>query len=182
MACSASRSWVDSSDQVETLNALNHQASQARDMIYGVTAQSHYRAMALPGSTIRPGPRRSTLRRTPSPRISATSARTAPRAKPRLAQVEATNEVYATSSDAVTELFNDDKIEQALALHIDQEHEILHDLEAHLGTLIADSEDCRRGDGVVRLEPPVPDDRRRRLLRSQPAHRPGRSGRSCRGR
>lgn len=34
-------------DQVETLNALNHQASQARDMIYGVTAQSHYRAMAL---------------------------------------------------------------------------------------------------------------------------------------
>ena len=34
-------------DQVETLTRLNHQASQARDMIYEVTAQSHYRAMAL---------------------------------------------------------------------------------------------------------------------------------------
>ena len=33
--------------QVETLTALNRQASQARDMIYEVTAQSHYRAMAL---------------------------------------------------------------------------------------------------------------------------------------
>ena len=33
--------------QVETLTALNEQASQARDMIYDVTAQSHYRAMAL---------------------------------------------------------------------------------------------------------------------------------------
>src|SRR5687767_12427763 len=33
--------------QVERLTALNAQASQARDMIYAVTAQSHYRAMAL---------------------------------------------------------------------------------------------------------------------------------------
>ena len=33
--------------QVDTLTALNEQASQARNMIYEVTAQSHYRAMAL---------------------------------------------------------------------------------------------------------------------------------------
>ena len=35
------------SDQVDRLNTLNRQASQARDMIYGVTLQSHFRAMAL---------------------------------------------------------------------------------------------------------------------------------------
>src|SRR5436309_15812789 len=33
--------------QVETLTALNRQTDQAREMIYEVTAQSHYRAMAL---------------------------------------------------------------------------------------------------------------------------------------
>jgi hypothetical protein len=30
--------------QVEALTTLNQRASLARDMIYGVTAQSHYRA------------------------------------------------------------------------------------------------------------------------------------------
>src|SRR5688500_8399800 len=35
------------SAQVETLTTLNQRASLARDMIYEVTAQSHYRAMAL---------------------------------------------------------------------------------------------------------------------------------------
>jgi CHASE3 domain sensor protein len=34
-------------EQVETLTALNRQTDQAREMIYDVTAQSHYRAMAL---------------------------------------------------------------------------------------------------------------------------------------
>ena len=33
--------------QVEMLTALNRQTDQAREMIYEVTAQSHYRAMAL---------------------------------------------------------------------------------------------------------------------------------------
>ena len=129
------------SDQVETLNALNHQASQARDMIYGVTAQSHYRAMALlklndPTWT----PKIYAAKNAFAEDLRDIRTNGAASETSLLAQVEATNEVYATSSDAVTELFNDDKIEQALALHIDQEHEISHDLEAHLGTLIADSE------------------------------------------
>src|SRR5437870_6639363 len=34
-------------EQVETITALNRQTDQAREMIYEVTAQSHYRAMAL---------------------------------------------------------------------------------------------------------------------------------------
>ena len=34
-------------NQVETLTTLNAQADNARQMIYGVTAQSHFRAMAL---------------------------------------------------------------------------------------------------------------------------------------
>ena len=34
-------------DQVDTLTILNRQTNQARDMIYDVTSQSHYRAMAL---------------------------------------------------------------------------------------------------------------------------------------
>ena len=69
-------------DQVDTLNTLNRQASQARDMIYEVTSQSHFRAMALlklndPRAT----PRRSTTRSRSSPTISPRCVRTAPGAR-----------------------------------------------------------------------------------------------------
>ncbi|HET6712851.1 MAG TPA: adenylate/guanylate cyclase domain-containing protein [Actinomycetota bacterium] len=128
-------------DQVETLNALNHQASQARDMIYGVTAQSHYRAMALlklndPTWT----PKIYAAKNAFAEDFSDIRANGAASEASLLDEIEATNETYAASSDAVTELYNQDQIDEALALHIDQEHEISHALEAHLGTLITDSE------------------------------------------
>jgi len=128
-------------DQVETLNALNHQASQARDMIYGVTAQSHYRAMALleledPTWT----PKIYAAKNAFAEDLREIRTNGATSETSLLDRVEATNEHYAASSDAVTQLFERERYEQALSVHIDQEHEISHDLEAELDTLIADSE------------------------------------------
>lgn len=128
------------SGQVETLTTLNRQASQARDMIYEVTAQSHYRAMAL----LQPEDP------TWTPKIYAAKdafadnlaeIRTfAPGEATLLDSLEEADVRYAESSDSVTELFNAGRNEVALQLHINQEHEVSHELEDSLNTLVADSE------------------------------------------
>jgi len=129
-------------EQVDTLNALNRQASQARDMIYQVTSQSHYRAMALV-----------TLDDSYTERISEARAafadnltemrRSAPGAeRPLLDRVEDVNSTtYAALSEEVTDLFNAGRVDDALRLHIDQEHAISHVLEDDLNTLIDDSQE-----------------------------------------
>ena len=128
-------------DQVETLTRLNHQASQARDMIYGVTAQSHYRAMALlklddPTWT----PKIYAAKDEFAKNMAEMRTYAVPSEVALLDHVESTNEVYAESSQAVTDLFEVGKVDQALQLHIEQEHEVSHVLEAQLNELIADSQ------------------------------------------
>jgi class 3 adenylate cyclase/HAMP domain-containing protein len=128
--------------QVETLTALNRQASQARDMIYAVTSQSHYRAMALleledPVWT----PKIYAAKNAFAEDLGQMRAYGAPSETALLDQVEADNQRYAASSDQVTELFAAGDVEEALRVHISQEHDISHDLEDSLNTLIVDSQD-----------------------------------------
>ena len=91
-------------DQVETLTRLNHQASQARDMIYEVTAaEPHYRAMALlklddPTWT----PKIYAAKDEFAKNMAEMRTYAVPSELTLLDHVESTNEVYADSSDAVT--------------------------------------------------------------------------------
>ena len=129
--------------QVDTLTALNNQTNQAREMIYEVTAQSHYRAMAL-------------LTRDASwtdkiylakdafdqnlAEIQTYSVSVPDR--PRLFDdLETANTSFAQSSDEVTNLFAAGMIDDALALHIEREHVISHVLEDALNRLIDDSQE-----------------------------------------
>ena len=57
-----------------------------------------------------------------------------------LDQLSVTNNRFAISSDLVTNLYRQGKIEDALALHIDQEHANSHELEDPLKLMIADSQ------------------------------------------
>jgi class 3 adenylate cyclase/CHASE3 domain sensor protein len=128
-------------DQVETLTALNRQASQARDMIYEVTAQSHYRAMALlklhdPSYT----QDIYTAKEAFADDLAQIRSYGAPSETPLLDDIQDTNARFAASSDTVTDLFNAGQIDDALRLHISEEHVISHELEASLNTLIADSQ------------------------------------------
>jgi len=126
--------------QVDTLNALNQQASQARDMIYSVTAQSHYRAMALleldPDYTERLNAAKDAF----AADLAEMQAYGAPAEMTLLRDIQDVNREYAVSGEAVTALFEEGRTDEALQLHITQEHEISHDLEAHLNALIADSQ------------------------------------------
>src|SRR4029079_8619140 len=128
-------------DQVETLTRLNHQARQARDMIYEVTAQSHYRAMALlklddPTWT----PQVYAAKDECAKNMAEMRTYAVPSELTLLDHVQSTNEVYADSSQAVTDLFEAGKVDQALQLHIEEEHEFSHVLEAQLNELITDSQ------------------------------------------
>jgi class 3 adenylate cyclase/CHASE3 domain sensor protein len=127
-------------DQVGRLTALSDQVNQAQEMIYEVTAQSHYRAMAL-------------LTRDPSWTEKIYLAKSAFDANledirthaspPQPAFFDGLDEANATfrsSSDQVTQLYDDHRLRQALLLHIDQEHALSHVLEDQLKVLIADSQ------------------------------------------
>jgi class 3 adenylate cyclase/CHASE3 domain sensor protein len=105
--------------QVDTLTALNEQTDLAREMIYKVTAQMHYRAMALV-----------TQDESWNEKISL--------AKDDFG--ESVNALFAASSARVTNLFNAGRLDDALAIHLSQEHPISHRLEDALNLLIADSE------------------------------------------
>ncbi len=55
-------------------------------------------------------------------------------------ELDASNARFAASSDRVTKLYNAGKVDDALAMHISQEHLISHQLEGALNVLIDDSE------------------------------------------
>jgi len=126
--------------QVDTLTVLNRQTDQAREMIYEVTAQSHYRAMALltkdPSWTDKVYAAKSDFA------ANLTDIQTyAIRARTQLFDdLEAANARFVQSSNEVTNLFDEGKVDEALALHIAQEHTISHELEDSLNVLIADSQ------------------------------------------
>ena len=126
--------------QVDTLTALAAQTNQAREMIYEVTAQSHYRAMAL--LTRKPvwtakiyAAKREFAADLADIRTDAIPPRPA-----FFARLAATNETYRASSDEVTRLYNAARVQDALRVHIHEEHPISHRLEDPLGRLIADSQ------------------------------------------
>jgi class 3 adenylate cyclase/CHASE3 domain sensor protein len=126
--------------QVETLTQLNRQASQARDMIYEVTAQSHYRAMALlklndPTYT----PKIYDAKTAFAENLAEIRTYGAGTETNFFDELEQANDEFSESSDEVTALFNADRIQQALRLHIDQEHPGSHVLEDSLNKLIDDS-------------------------------------------
>jgi class 3 adenylate cyclase len=127
--------------QVETLTALNKQANQARDMIYEVTSQSHYRAMALlqledPIWT----PKIYAAKDAFIANLADMRTYGAQSELPLLDDLATANSRFAASSEAVTRLFDEGRVKEALRVHIDQEHLISHELEAYLNQLIADSQ------------------------------------------
>ncbi|HEY7762714.1 MAG TPA: adenylate/guanylate cyclase domain-containing protein [Actinomycetota bacterium] len=130
--------------QVETLNALNQQATQARDMIHQVTLQSHLRAMALLTLDDVPEPytpRIAETRREFESNLAQMRTYAVQSEMPLLDRVDRVNSTtYEEMSRQVTDLFLAGDVDQALKLHISQEHETSHLLEDDLNQLIADSQ------------------------------------------
>src|SRR4051812_17487098 len=107
--------------QIETLTTLYRQTSDARHMIYDVTAQSHYRAMQL----LTGDPDHDYIGKLESAKqdfaklLSQVRSYALSESPGFFGGLDATNEEFNASSRDVTELFDEGYVEQALNLHID---------------------------------------------------------------
>lgn len=127
--------------QVDTLTALNRQTNQAREMIYEVTAQSHYRAMALLTKDASWIDKIYAAKDAFGQNLAEMRTYVVPSSPRLFDDLEAANVRFAASSDQVTGFENAGQLDDALALHIAQEHTISHELEGALNVLIADSQE-----------------------------------------
>jgi class 3 adenylate cyclase/CHASE3 domain sensor protein len=126
--------------QVDTLTALAEQTNQAREMIYEVTAQSHYRAMALLTGEPVWTEKIYEAKREFAANLADIRTDAIPPRPGLFSRLAATNQTYRASSDEVTRLYNDGRVQQALQVHIHQEHPISHQLETPLSAFIAASQ------------------------------------------
>jgi class 3 adenylate cyclase/HAMP domain-containing protein len=125
--------------QVVRLTALSNQVNQAREMIYEVTAQSHYRAMALLTDPNDPYWTEKIYAAKAEFDTNLAEIRTYAIGSPpeTFDAIASDNEVYRTDSDVVTTLFDAGHIQRAINAHIIKEHAQSHVLEAELNDLIA---------------------------------------------
>ncbi len=125
-------------ERVSDLDHLQDKVSRAQQMLYAVTAQSHYRAMALlTGDDVYNGQ-------------IATAKQTFVRLLDELEQadpdeadffegVRTTNDAFAESSARALALYEAGDIPGATRLHLEEEHPASHLLEAAMRTLIAEA-------------------------------------------
>src|SRR3989449_7210003 len=126
--------------QVVTLTALNRQTDQAREMIYEVTAQSHYRAMALlTGNETWTG-KIYTAKDLFAQNLAELRTYAVPDRTAFFDELQAANARFTEMSNQVTALDEAGERAQAIKMHIDFEHTQSHVLEDALNSLIADSQ------------------------------------------
>jgi signal transduction histidine kinase len=121
------------------LNRAQVKAGRAQEMLYAVTAQSHYRAMALllyPNEAAKYNGQVEDAKKTFADLLDAME-----RAEPSNAAfyegVRNVNEEYRQSGQKVLTLFDEGDIQGATQLHLVEEHPTSHKLEGAMRTLIA---------------------------------------------
>ena len=126
--------------QVEKLNALHDQTDIAKDMIYGVTAQSHFRAMSLITLIDSWDDKIYVAKDGFSSRLATVRATSVPLRPVLFDEMEAINTRFENESMKVSEMFYANDLDAALASHIQVEHETSHELETQLNSFIAESD------------------------------------------
>ena len=122
-------------DRVAELDRLQDKANHAQQMLYLVTAQSHYRAMAL--LTGDDGYNQQiTDAKTAFVDLLDTMEEAEPSEAAFFDQVRTANDEFAASSAAVLSLYEAGDIDAATRLHIAEEHTASHVLEAQMRTLM----------------------------------------------
>ena len=126
--------------QVETLTALNRQTDQAREMIYEVTAQSHYRAMALLTGDESWTAKIYSAKHDFEQNLAELRTYAIPDRTVFFDDLQSANAEFTLMSDRVTTLQEEGDRRQAIAMHIEFEHTQSHVLENALNSLITDSQ------------------------------------------
>jgi signal transduction histidine kinase len=124
-------------DRMVELNRAQLKATRAHEMLYAVTAQSHYRAMALLRTDLAAKYNGDVEKaKTTFAVLLDATARAEPAKAAFYADVRSVNEEYEASGQRVLERFQQDDIPGAMSLHLEEEHPTSHKLEEYMRTLI----------------------------------------------
>ncbi len=126
--------------QVDGLIALETQTDLARQAIYSVTGQSHYRAMALITEVDSWNDKITTAKTKFTEALNAIETLNAPIEDQLIDRLRAIDVKFAAAGEEVLGFYEAGDLDQALSVHISAEHEISHELEAELTSLITTSE------------------------------------------
>ncbi|HEX6220344.1 MAG TPA: hypothetical protein VF115_04565, partial [Acidimicrobiia bacterium] len=126
--------------QVGHLSALEDQQQRAQEMLYNVTAQSHFRTMALLTGEPVWSDRIVTAKDAFTALVAETEANDIGDHGDRFDQLISIDQRYRQAGIRVEELQAAGDLDGALDIHIQSEHEISHELEDLLNAFIADTE------------------------------------------
>jgi class 3 adenylate cyclase/CHASE3 domain sensor protein len=119
---------------------LHRLSDLARQGIYGVTAQSHYRAMALITEVDAYNDRIDLAKANFVAQLDGIAEIGGPGVQESVDRLREIDRRFADASREVTALYDAGDLDRALDLHISAEHEISHELEDELTTLITSTE------------------------------------------
>jgi signal transduction histidine kinase len=125
--------------QVEELARLQENMDHARRMEYLITAQSHFRAMALLTNQSFYNDSIALAKTEFLERLYKVESTSRPERAEFFNQVREANNRFATSSAKVLSLYEAGEVDKALALHIAEEHEVSHEIEDAMRVLQADA-------------------------------------------
>jgi class 3 adenylate cyclase/CHASE3 domain sensor protein len=137
-------------DQATQLIELQELSDLSRQGIYGVTAQSHFRAMALITRVDSWNDKIETAKTEFTKDLDAIAAIGGPGVQASVERMRGIDERFAEAGDEVLALYGAGDLDRALELHISAEHEISHELEDELNLLI-DSFEQRIDDAAAEL-------------------------------
>jgi serine phosphatase RsbU (regulator of sigma subunit)/CHASE3 domain sensor protein len=126
--------------QVDDLNLLQEKVSRAQQMIYLITAQSHYRTMALLTGDESYNAQIAAAKQEFLGHLDAVERISPPEQRQFFSGVREANDRFAASSAKVLELSEAGSLQAAMRLHLDEEHPVSHELEAAMRELISDSQ------------------------------------------
>ena len=124
---------------VEELTRVQERVDRGRQMIYLVTAQSHFRAMAFVTKEDSWNVKIDNAKQSYSEQLANVEAASTPGQEEFFGRVREANARFTESSARTLALFNAGNTDLALETHLEEEHPISHELEAAMNELIADS-------------------------------------------
>ncbi len=126
--------------EAQQLISLQEQTDVSRQAIYAVTSQSHFRAMALITLDASYNDKIVTAKQDFSDHLETLETIGGPGVQEAVDRMRAIDERYASAGVEVLALYEAGDLDAALALHIDAEHTISHELEDELNRLIEATE------------------------------------------
>jgi class 3 adenylate cyclase/CHASE3 domain sensor protein len=125
------------SDRVRQLERLEQRADWSNQMIYAVTSQSHFRAMALLTHDESNNEKIAAAKQTFGELLDKSATAADPAQASFFAQVRDANDRYTRAGETILAAYRAGDVDRAMQLHLALEHPISHELEAEMRDLIA---------------------------------------------